>query len=488
MKRSATRELTSGSPMRLILSFAAPLLFGFLFQQFYSFVDTAIVGKYLGAAKLAAVGDTGSINFLVLGFCQGACSGFAIPIAQAFGARDEKNVRQCVAASVYLSAGVSIIMAVLTSLLCPAMLRMMNTPEEIIADSISYIRLIFMGIPITILYNMASGILRSLGDSRTPVYFLILASLINVVLDLVLIIYVGMDVAGAAIATLVSQLVSGIGCLIVMKKRFPILKLSASEWKINPPLMKSMLMTGLPMGLQFSITAVGSVIVQWSVNGLGVASVAAIAASSKLSMFFCCVFDALATTMATFAGQNLGAGKISRIQEGLKDCSIIGIGYCIVAYAVILLFGENLLSLFINGVREPQVMEMALRYIRINGAFYIPLLFVNIVRLSVQGMGFTKIAMLAGVFEMIARTAVALFLVPVLGYTGACLANPAAWVLADLFLFPCYARALRAVRERLHVGQIPASGRQGGVVLLRGFLRHKASGQIQKTAGDHQIA
>ncbi len=452
--------------MKLILSFAAPLLFGFLFQQFYSFVDTAIVGKYLGAAKLAAVGDTGSINFLVLGFCQGACAGFSIPIAQAFGARDEGSVRRCVASSVYLSGFLSIIMAVATALLCPAMLRLMNTPEEILNDAVTYIRIIFLGIPVTILYNMASGILRSLGDSRTPVYFLILASIVNVVLDLILIIYVGMGVAGAAAATLVSQAVAGIGCLIVMKKRFPILHLSADEWKPDPALMKSMLLTGVPMGLQYSITAIGSVIVQWSVNGLGVSAVAAIAASSKVSMFFCCVIDALATTIATFSGQNLGAGKVDRIRAGIKSASTIGIIYCILAFGVILLFGREILSVFVDAGRDPEVMDMAVSYIRINGAFYIPLVFVNVLRLSIQGMGFTKVAMFAGLCEMVARTAVAVFLVPLLHFTGAALANPAAWIMADLFLFPCCARALRIVRERLNAGAVPGDI-NGNVVPLK---------------------
>ncbi len=451
MTRTSTRDLTRGNPMQLILHFAAPLLFGFLFQQFYSFVDTAIVGKYLGAAKLAAVGDTGSINFLVLGFCQGACAGFSIPIAQAFGAKDPHEMRRCVSASIYLSAGLSLIMAVLTALLCPAMLRAMNTPESIIDDAISYIRIIFLGIPVTILYNMASGILRSLGDSKTPVLFLILASLVNVVLDLVLIIFVKMDVAGAAVATLISQFVSGAGCLIVMVRRFPELRLSEDERKPDPKLMKQLLFTGLPMGLQYSITAIGSVVVQWSVNGLGVDAVAAIAAASKLSMFFACVFDTLATTMATYAGQNMGAREIDRIDTGLMDTAVIGTIYSILAFLVIYFFGQNLLSLFINGHTDPQVMNMAVTYIRLNGAFYIPLLFVNIVRLSIQGMGYTKIAMFAGVFEMAARTLVALFLVPLLGFTGASLANPAAWIMADLFLFPCYFRVIRAVRERLHV-------------------------------------
>ena len=452
-QKDRTRDMTTGSPMKLILGFAAPLLFGFLFQQFYSFVDTAIVGRYLGADKLAAVGGTGSLNFMVMGFVQGACAGFAIPIAQAFGAKDDHQVRKCVASSVYLAGGLSVLMAVLTGLLCPTLLRLMNTPEEIIEHSVAYIRIIFLGIPVLVLYNMAGGILRSLGDSRTPVYFLVLASLVNVALDLLLIIYVGMGVAGAAVATLISQLISGIGCVIVMKKRFPILRMSPDEWKPDLKLMKNMLLTGVPMGLQFSITAIGSVIVQWSVNGLGVAAVAAVAAGSKLSMIFSCVFDALATTMATYCGQNVGAGKIDRIPQGLRDCAIAGSVYCLAACAVIHLFDHQLLGLFVNAAEEPQVMAMASHFIRMNSDFYIPLLLVNIVRLSVQGMGFTRAAMFAGVFEMIARTSVALLLVPVMKFDGACLANPAAWVMADAFLIPCFFHCLRTLRQRL---QIPA--------------------------------
>ncbi|MBQ8159791.1 MAG: MATE family efflux transporter [Clostridia bacterium] len=449
-RSGAARSLTEGSPFRLILSFAAPLLLGFLFQQFYSFVDTAIVGKYLGAEKLAAVGDTGSVNFLVLGFCQGFCSGFSIPIAQAFGAKDEQSLRQHVAMSVYLCAVLGVVMALVTALACPWMLRLMDTPEEILPSSVSYIRIVFAGIPAIILYNMAGGILRSLGDSKTPVYFLILASLINVVLDLLLIIFVHLDVAGAAIATVISQLISGIGCVIVMIRRFPVLHLSKDDWHFRPQLAKSLCSVGLPMGLQFSITAIGSVMVQWSVNALGVAAVAAVAAGGKISMFFCCVFDTLATTMATFAGQNMGARKIDRIHQGLRDAAIIGIIYCLIAMAVIFLFGPAMLSLFVDRTANPDVMDMGYTFLKVNSAFYIPLLFVNILRLSIQGMGYTRLAMLAGVFEMVARTAVAVLLVPVLGFLGATLANPAAWVMADLFLFPCYTHVIHVVRQRFH--------------------------------------
>ena len=466
MSRNMTRDLTEGRPLKLILSFALPMLFGVLFQQLYSFVDTAVVGRFLGAERLAAVGATGSVNFLVIGLCLGLCSGFSIPIAQAFGARDEKEVRRCVWHAVVLSTVLSIVFAVLSTVLCRPLLRLMNTPEEILDASARYISIIFAAIPCCILYNMAGGILRSLGDSRTPVIFLVIASLVNIALDLFLIIVCGMDVAGAAVATAVSQLLSGIGCVVVMIRRFPILHLNREDRRFDPALARKMLGTGLPMGLQFSITAIGSVVVQWSVNGLGVNAVAAISGAAKLSMFFACVFDALASTMATYAGQNMGARKLDRIHQGLRCTSVMGIAYCVAAFGVAALFARPLLGLFIDAEAAPEVMAMGTRYLMINAAFYIPLLFVNIVRLSIQGMGFTRVAMLAGLSEMIARTVVALFVVPALGFTGACLANPAAWIMADLFLFPCYFQIMRVLRQRL-MPDVPETAGSHKVIRLR---------------------
>ncbi|MCR5566064.1 MAG: MATE family efflux transporter [Clostridiales bacterium] len=461
-----TRDLTEGKPLKLVLSFAAPLLFGLLFQQFYSFVDTAVVGRYLGAEKLAAVGATGSVNFLVIGLCLGFCSGFAIPIAQAFGAKDEHEVRRSVWHAAVLSAGLSLVFGLAATLLCKPLLRLMNTPEEILDSSAAYIRIIFAAIPCCVLYNMASGILRSLGDSRTPVLFLILASLVNIALDLFLIIACGMDVAGAAVATAVSQLIAGLGCLIVMIWRFPVLKLTKEDRRFSVKRARSMLGIGLPMGLQFSITAIGSVMVQWSVNGLGVNAVAAVSAASKLSMFFACVFDALASTMATFAGQNIGAGKPDRVRAGLRSASVLGIAYCVIALGVVLLFGDRLLGLFIDSGENAAVMEMGFRYLKINAAFYIPLLFVNILRLCIQGMGYTRVAMFAGLSEMLARTAVALLVVPAAGFAGACFANPAAWIMADLFLFPCYFRLMRALRGRMLMGAGAAEVNRGKMIRL----------------------
>ena len=466
MSRTLTRDLTEGRPLKQIISFALPLLFGLLFQQLYSFVDTAVVGRFLGAERLAAVGATGSVNFLVIGLCLGLCSGFSIPIAQAFGAKDEREIRRCVWHAVVLSGVLSIVFAALSTALCKPLLRLMNTPEEIIDHSARYIGIIFAAIPCCVLYNMAGGILRSLGDSRTPVVFLVLASLVNIALDLFLIIAAGMDVAGAAVATAVSQLLAGVGCVVVMIRRFPVLHLSREDRKFDLSLAKKMLGTGLPMGLQFSITAIGSVMVQWSVNGLGVNAVAAVSGAGKLSMFFACVFDALASTMATFAGQNMGARKLDRIHQGLRASSVVGTVYCVLAFGVVLLFAGPLLGLFIDAEAAPEVTAMGIRYLTINAAFYIPLLFVNIARLSIQGMGFTRVAMLAGLSEMVARTVVAVFVVPAFGFTGACFANPAAWVMADLFLFPCYARVMRSLRQRL-MPDAAGEARGGKILRLR---------------------
>lgn len=449
MAKSAMKDLTVGSPMKLVFGFAVPLLFGFLFQQMYNFVDTAIVGRFLGSAALAAVGATGSLNFLILGFCMGICSGFSIPIAQSFGAKDETELRRYVTNSVWLSAVISVILAVVTALGTRTMLQWMNTPAEIIDDAVSYIQLIFAAIPVTVLYNLSGGILRALGDSKTPVYYLVLASLINIVLDLACILYLHMGVAGAAFATVVSQLVAGLGCVISMKRRFPILKFSREDWRFRPLFARRLVNIGVPMGLQYSITAIGSVVLQIAVNGLGTVAVAAVTAASKLSTVFTCVFDALATTMATFAGQNMGAKKLDRIHQGLRAASVIGIVYCVLAFVIIWLGGRQLITLFVDA-GDVEVVDKAYQFLMVNVAFYIPLLYVNIVRLSVQGMGFTRVAVLAGCSEMVARILVAMAFVPMVGFAAAAYASPVAWIFADAFLFPCYFSIMRKLRLRMY--------------------------------------
>ena len=437
-QKNVTRDMTQGSPLKLILTFSLPLLGGFLFQQLYSFMDTMVVGGVLGTEALAAVGDTGSLNFLINGFCMGICSGFAIPIAQAFGAKDETEMRRYVMHSVYLCAVISVLMGLLTGFFAPQLLRMLNTPEDILPLSVAYIQPVFFAIPVTVLYNMCGGVMRSLGDSKTPVIAITIAALLNIVLDYTFILAFHMGVEGAAWATVISQLISGLWCLLVIRKRFTILKMQPADKRIRAPFVRRLLAMGIPFGLQYSITAIGSLTVTYAVNGIGTIAVAAVTAGGKLSMFFCCVFDALASTMATFAGQNVGAKRLDRINQGLKASSIIGCVYCVLAFVAIYFFGKPLVGLFISqdSADRQLVIDMAQQFLIINSALYIPLLFVNIVRFSIQGLGYTMIAMIAGLMELVGRAVVAMLLVPSLGYDAACFANPVAWILADLFLFP----------------------------------------------------
>ena len=292
-----TKDMTVGSPMRLVVSFAIPLMFGNLFQQFYSMVDTVIVGRFLGTGPLAAVGSTGSVNFLILGFCLGVCAGFAIPVSQSFGSKDERELKRYVGNIVWLAAVFSVLFAVVTVALCRPILEWMDTPADIIDDAYNYIVVIFLGIPVTVLYNTLASLLRALGDSRTPVVFLVMASVLNIGLDLFLILVIPMGVAGAAWATVISQALSGVACLVFIWKRFPLLHLSRDDLRPRLDHMARLLGMGLPMGLQLSITAIGSILLQTSVNGLGSVVVASVTASNKLQMLFACVFKSFSSAL-----------------------------------------------------------------------------------------------------------------------------------------------------------------------------------------------
>lgn len=448
MAKDSTKDMTIGSPMKLILGFSLPLLFGFLFQQFYSVVDTVIVGQFLGMNALAGVGATGSINFMIVGFCMGVCSGFAIPVAHKFGAKDYSGMRQVIANCVWLSLIFSLVMTVIVVFLCRNILIWMKTPEDIFADAYAYIVIIFAGIPAIYLYNMLSGIIRSMGDSKTPLVFLTLSSFLNIGLDLLCILVFQMGVAGAAVATVASQLISGVLCLVYMIKKFEILHIKKEEWKLNAAHVRSLCGMGVPMGLQYSITAIGSVILQTSVNTLGSLAVASVTAGGKVSMFFCCPFDAMGSTMATYGGQNVGAKKLERLGAGLKNCIWLGIGYSLIAFVVLYFFGGSLASLFVDSA-EQEMLDNARLFLIINSAFYIPLALVNIIRFMIQGVGFGTFAILAGVFEMIARTIGGLVLVPAFGFTGACFASPLAWLFADAFLIPAYIHVRRKLERMM---------------------------------------
>ena len=442
------KDMTKGSPIRLILGFAIPLLLGMLFQQFYNLVDMMIVGRFLGSSALAAVGSTGSINFMILGFCMGVCNGFAIPVAQKFGAKDEKQLRYYVANSIWLSIIFAVVMTIAVCALCRNILIWMDTPADIFDASYAYIIVIFMGIPVTYLYNLLSGFMRSLGDSKSPLIFLVISSVLNILFDVVAIAVFHLGVAGAAVATVLAQAISGISSLIYMIRKFPILRVHGEEWKWRGIFVARLCSMGIPMGLQYSITAIGSVILQTAVNGLGSMTVAAMTAGGKLSMFFCCPFDAFGSTMATYAGQNLGAGKLQRVTKGMVQCSFLAAGYSIVAAIVMILFGKNLALLFVDSTEVELIANVA-KLLVINSLFFIPLALVNIIRFAIQGLGFGKLAIFAGVAEMIGRSVVAFGFVARFGFVAACLASPFAWILADVFLIPAYAYCIRKLRPMI---------------------------------------
>lgn len=452
------RDLTNGSPIKLILGFMLPLLLGMLFQQLYSMVDTIIVGQTLGIEALAGVGSTGSINFLVIGFVLGISAGFAIPVAQQFGSKDFDALRKYVANTIWATLFFAAVLTVVTTVGCSWILRVMNTPENVFSKAYNYIFVIFLGIPATFLYNILSGFMRSLGDSKTPLIFLIISSVLNVALDLFMIVVLKLDVTGAALATVISQLISGVMSLVYVIKKFDILHLRREDLKPSFYYIGRLCAVGVPMGLQYSITAIGSILVQTAVNSLGSASMAAVTSGSKVSMLMCCPFDAMGSTMATYGGQNIGAGKPERVKKGLFSCSMLGIGWSVLALGIVALFGRGLVMMFIekNGDTSPAEIEsiaaLGKQFLITNAAFYIPLAFVNIVRFLIQGMGFSQFALFAGVFELVARGAVALLAVPRFGFSGLCFANPAAWILADMFLIPAFFVCYNHVKKR--TGQV----------------------------------
>lgn len=454
MKKSSSpaKDLTVGSPMKLILGFAFPMFLGLLFQQFYSLVDTMIVGKYLGVDPFAGVGSTGSLNFIVIGFCMGLCSGFSVPISQSFGAKDFPMLRKMVTNSVWLCTFFSVVITTLMLVFCRPVLTLMNTPENIFEYAYIYIFIIFAGIPCTILYNMTAAILRALGDSKSPIIFLAISSAINIGLDLLLIIVFRMGVEGAALATVVSQGVSGVISIIYIKKKFDILAMEKGDWKLERHLAGKLTGVGIPMGLQYSITGIGSVILQTAVNGLGSIYVASMTAGSKINIFLACPFDALGQTMAPYAGQNIGARKLDRVGKGLRAACIIGFIVSGLMVVVVKLFGDQLTMLFLDE-KDPVIMQNSTLFLIIVSAFYCLLTLVNTVRFTIQGMGFSSLAIIAGVMEMIARGIAGMLLVPAFGYLGACYSSPLAWLLADAFLIPAFFLCKRKVARQLEVGK-----------------------------------
>ena len=437
-----TKDMTIGSPLKHIIMFSIPLLIGNAFQQLYSMVDTIIVGREIGANALAAVGATGGLSFLVLGFVSGCTNGFSIVASQLFGANDYDRMRRSIANSVYLCIALTVLLTLISTLGTMPLLRLMQTPSNIIMDSYHYIVIIFAGIAAIVFYNMLACILRALGDSRTPLYCLIAASILNMILDIVFIKYIHMGVEGAAYATVISQFVSALLCLGYIKVKFPILKMQKGDWKPDKKLIRQELGIGLPMGLQFSITAIGSLIIQAALNQCGSNAVAATTAGSRIEDFAMLPINTFAVAMSTFAAQNLGAGKIDPIRSCTKKTLAMTMFVTAILIAIMIIFARPLVSIFLKNP-SPEVLSMSRTYLNLSAPFFLCLVILVILRTTLQGLGSSFVTMIAGATELIMRSLVAFAVAPFFGFEGICLAGPIAWIGASLPLIFAYRKRIR---------------------------------------------
>lgn len=444
--------MTVGNPTKDILWFALPLILGYILQQMYLIIDAAIVGRWIGVGALAAVGASSSVMFLVMGFCNGSCAGFAIPIAQAFGAKDFRKMRVYVANAVRIAIVMSIVVTLLTCILCSTILHVVNTPADVFDDAYTFLFLQFLAIPFTIAYNLFAGFIRALGDSRQPFYFLIFSSVINILLDVVFILLLGMGVAGAGLATLLSQLLASILCVWYIARHMQLLIPHGEERCYDNKRISILLNNGMPMGLQFSITAIGSIMLQSSNNALGTIYVASFTAAMRIKYLFTCVFENIGVAMATYCGQNIGARRLDRVRQGEWSAVKIMLVYFVFTALVIFPFADYMMELFVES-GEQAVVANAAKMMRISCYFFPVLGMLTIFRYSIQGLGYSNLSMLSGVMEMIARCGVSLWLVPAFAFTGVCFGDPVAWIFADLFLFPAFFLLYRHLKKKVVGGR-----------------------------------
>ena len=441
-----TKDMTQGSPLKLILAFAVPLMLGSLFQQFYNLADTIIVGRFVGVEALAAVGQCGWSELSGAGLCQWHCLRFFHPhLMDIRGERlcgDAPLHRQCRLAECFFAA----VLTVVTVAMTRSILVWTNTPDNIIDLADIYIRTIFIGIPFTLLYNMTSALMRALGDSKRPLYFLLVASFLNIGLDLLCIITFKMGVFGAAFATVFSQAVAGLGSLWYILKHYNELRWNKEESRLSRQHCVKLCGMGIPMGLQCSITAIGSVVLQGAVNGLGSDIVAAQTAGGKAAQFLSVPLESIGTAMTTYASQNMGANDLNRVNKGVNTALGIGCVYSVASFLILRVLDKALIGLFLES-SQTEIMANAQSFIFWNSVFYIPLAVLIIYRYTIQGLGYSSLAMFAGVAEMIARAMVGFLFVPLWGYFAACIANPVAWFFACFFLIPAYIVVFRKLKQ-----------------------------------------
>ncbi len=448
------KDMTTGSPTRLILFFTLPLLVGNIFQQLYNMADTIIVGRTLGYKALAAVGgSSGSIMFLVFGFFFGLTCGLAVITAQRFGAHDEDGVRRSVAASLVMCAVITAAATLLCVLGARPVLELMRTPEDIVDETYNYLIVMFWGGWTIVFYGMLSSIIRALGDSRTPLYFLIISSIVNVVLDFYFILSLKSGVAGAAWATVIAQGLSGVLCLVYMLRKFPILRLRRHDWIFNASFYWDHLRVALPMAFQFSVTAIGVLVLQTALNGFGSVAVAGYTAAARIDQLAIQPLFSFSIAMATFAAQNYGAGNIPRIRDGVFKCSAMALGFSVFGGVPLILFASPVTAWFIGG-HDEQVIHCSQIYLNTNASCYVILAMLLIYRNVQQGMGHSFIPFMAGVVELVLRVVGAFGFAVWFGYTGVCLSNPLAWIGATAILAWDYCRTMKKLRREFADGVI----------------------------------
>lgn len=435
-------DMTKGNPTRLIVKFIIPIVIGNIFQQLYSMVDTIIVGRYVGVEALAAVGATGTISFLILGFLMGLTAGFTVLTAQRFGAGDMEGVKKSVGNGATLSIIITIVMTLFSVFIMDGLLKLMNTPEDIFEMAKTYILIICVGMGCSVLYNLLSSFLRAVGNSKVPLYFLVVSAVLNIILDLLLILVIPMGVAGAAVATVVSQGISGLLCLLYLMKKVPVLQIEKRHWKLDAQCTYNQLSVGVPMALQFSITAVGTILVQMALNMLGSTVVAAYTAACKVEQLVTQPYSAMGLTMATYCAQNRGINDIGRIRKGVRISNVMSLVYSIVIYGFILMALPYIIKLFVTG-DTAELLEYARIYIGVCGLCFTGLGMIFIFRNAMQGCGFSFMPMMGGVVELLCRAVAAFTAARYHSYLGVCLGNASSWAVTGVFLAIAYLFMMR---------------------------------------------
>lgn len=449
MERKQTiSDMTTGSPAKLIIRFMIPMFLGNLFQQFYNVVDSIVAGQFLGVQALAAIGSTGSLMFFVIGWLNGLTSGFAIMVSQCFGAKKEDRMRHYVAMSVYLSVAFALVMTIGLTLANEPILRLMNYSEEIMPEVKAYMGIIYAGLLVTVAYDALSAFLRALGDSRSPLYFLMISAGINVFLDIVFIVVMGMGVEGCAYATVIAQAISAFCCFIYIVKKYPILHLRKEDFRYSWNSVKKLLGLGIPMALQFSITAIGTIIVQGAVNVYGETYMAGFSAAGKLQNILGTVFVAFGATVATYVGQNRGAGRIDRVREGVRCTQYMILAWSVIAMILMFFFGKYMTCIFVNS-SETDVLAVSVEYFHTVFWCYPFLGSIFLYRNTLQGMGYGLVPMMGGIFELAARIIIVLLVAGHTSFRGVCLADPAAWIAALIPLVPYYIYIMRKQKQKI---------------------------------------